>query len=141
MNPIPAFRISASTTSASTITFIPRAVNASAAPDFELKFLLPCFATVTPAPATAKAAAVEILSVPTPSPPVPTISIEPDGASTGMHLDLIASAAAEYSETDSPLALIAIKKPPTCEGVAFPSNRISNANFAWAVLSGPSEAA
>ena len=54
------------TTLASTITFIPRLIRASAAPDFELKFLLPCLATFTPAPATTKADAVEMLSVPYP---------------------------------------------------------------------------
>ena len=127
---MPACWISDSTTLASTITFIPRLVRASAAPDFELKFLLPCLATFTPAPATTKADAVEMLSVPIPSPPVPTISIDPGGAFTEMHLDRMASAAAEYSETDSPRALIAINRPPTCDGVALPSNKISKANLA-----------
>jgi hypothetical protein len=67
--------------------------------------------------------------------------MEPSGAFTEMHLDLMAAAAAEYSETDSPRALIAINRPPTWEGAALPSNKISNANLAWAVLNGPSEAA
>ena len=101
-----------STTSFPTITLTPLADNASAAPDFELKFLLPCLATVTPAPATTNAVAVEIFKVPTPSPPVPTMSMDLFGAFTFIHLERITEAAAAYSVTLSPRVRIAINRPP-----------------------------
>ena len=109
---MPALTKAFSTISFSTITFTPLADNASAAPDFELKFLLPCFATVTPAPATTKAVAVDILRVPIPSPPVPTMSIAPSGAFTLTHFERMTEAAAAYSITLSCLVRIAIKRPP-----------------------------
>ena len=137
---MPALTKAFSTISFSTITFTPLADNASAAPDFELKFLLPCFATVTPAPATTKAVAVDILRVPIPSPPVPTMSIAPSGAFTLTHFERMTEAAAAYSITLSCLVRIAIKRPPICARVAEPSNKISKASMAFSWLNGPFDA-
>jgi hypothetical protein len=130
MKPIPASARQRSTTSGPTITFSPSSVSASAAPDLDDRLRLPCLATTTPAPATTKAVAVEMFSVPLPSPPVPTISIAPAGAFTGWHLARITLAAAAYSSTVSPRVRSAIRKPPICAGVPWPSKRASKAETA-----------
>ena len=121
---MPISRKAACALSALIITFTPISPSASAAPDFEERFLLPCLATGTPAPATTKAVAVEMFSVPFPSPPVPTISIASAGADTALHFARITEAAAANSVTVSPRVRSAIRNPPICAGVAAPSNKI-----------------
>ena len=130
INAIPISSKALLTISFSVKTFIPISLKRSADPDFELKFLFPCFATGTPAPATTNAAAVEMFKVPLPSPPVPTISIASEGAITGVAFALIASVAAKYSSKLSPLALSAIKNPAVCALEDSPLNSESNASLA-----------
>ena len=140
MKAIPASASARSTTSGSTMTSIPICPSRSAAPDLELSILLPCFATMAPAPAATKAAAVEMLSVPLPSPPVPTMSIAPSGPRTFRQRSRIAPAAAAYSSTVSPLARMAISRPPIWAGVASPANSAPNAVAASSFDSGRSAA-
>ena len=132
MNPMPLSDSARSTTSGPTMMLMPNSVSASAAPDFDDRFRLPCLATTTPAPATTKAVAVEMLSVPLPSPPVPTMSMAPAGAITALQRARITLAAAAYSSTTSPRARGAIRKPPIWAGVASPANRQSKAASASA---------
>src|SRR5207253_2571039 len=73
----------------------PSAAKTSAAPDFDEKARLPCFATGTPQPATTSALAGEMLKLPEASPPVPTVSIVPGGASIASALARIVRAAPE----------------------------------------------
>ena len=120
MKQMPVLASAASATPASTITFTPISVRASAAPDFEDSALLPCFATGTPQPATTKAVAVEMFSVPLPSPPVPTMSIAPFGALTVAALARITLAAPAISSTLSPRVRRVIRNPPIWAGVASP---------------------
>jgi hypothetical protein len=136
MKPMPASVRHFSTSSGPIITFSPISVSASAAPDLDERFRLPCLATVTPAPATTKAVAVEMFSVPLPSPPVPTMSIAPGGAFTALHFDRITLAAAAYSSTVSPRVRNAIRKPPIWAGVPSPSKSALNAASASARVRG-----
>src|SRR5437868_5365969 len=105
----------------------PSAAKTSAAPDFDEKARLPCFATGTPQPATTSALAVEMLNVPELSPPVPTVSIVPGGASIASALARMMRAAPVISSTLSPRTRSAIKKAPICDGVALPLMMISKA--------------
>ena len=81
---------------------------------------LPCLATGTPAPATTSAATVEMLNVPLRSPPVPQVSTTGTGGATGFANPSIVSASPSISSTVSPLVRSAIRRPPTCAGVASP---------------------
>jgi hypothetical protein len=91
--------------------FIPRAVNTSFAPDFELAALFPCLMTGTPAAATTMAAIDDTLMTPTGSPPEPTMSTASVDTSSVIAADRIASRKPTTSSTDSPLARSAIRNP------------------------------
>ena len=140
MKPMPASASARSTTSGPTITSMPMAPSASAAPALLDSARLPCLATGTPAPATTKALAVEMLSVPLPSPPVPTMSMAPCGARTLTQRARITAAAAAYSSTTSPRPRSAIRKPAICTGVASPAMITPKAASASSRVSGPATA-
>src|SRR5690348_7710041 len=108
--------------------FTPSAASTSAEPHFEERLRLPCFATGTPAPATTSAVAVEMLKLPEASPPVPQVSIAFAGACTISAFARMARAAPVISSTVSPRTRSAIRKPPICEGVAFPDSIASKAS-------------
>src|SRR5579872_4418502 len=106
----------------------PSAASTSAEPHLEERLRLPCFATGTPAPATTSAVAVDMLKLPEASPPVPQVSIALGGACTISAFARMARAAPVISSTVSPRTRSAIRKPPICEGVAFPDSMASKAS-------------
>ena len=140
MKQMPAWSSARCATAGPPSTLMPIWVSASAAPDFDDRFRLPCLATGTPAPATTKAVAVEMFSVPLPSPPVPTMSIAPSGAVTRFMRARMARAAAAISSTVSPRTRKAISRPPIWAGVAAPSNSAEKAASASDPVRGRSAA-
>ena len=119
--PMPASRMECSTSARSASRLTPNAASTSAAPHFDERARLPCFATGTPQPATTRAAPVDILNVPAPSPPVPTMSMASSGACTRRARARRTRTAPVISSTDSPRTRIAISRPPICAGVASPA--------------------
>src|SRR5580692_3809875 len=121
MKPKPTSSMQRATALGSRSIATPRASSRSAEPDFEVAERLPCLAIAQPAPAATSAAVVETLKVEGP-PAVPAVSTRSSRfAWTEAASERFVRASPTSSETVSPLARRAIRKPPVWIGSVRPS--------------------
>src|SRR5258708_7740579 len=122
MKPKPTRSTQAATCSGPSSSFTPSASSTSALPQRLVAARLPCLATGWPSAPTTRPAAVETLKVPEESPPVPQVSTARmcAGSGTWTACSRITRASPATSSTVSPLRRSAVRKAPSCEGVATP---------------------